>query len=284
MMHRGRVNRSLAVGGRGYVRPMEYPTYLDHIRAESARFRAVLATCPPDARVPACPDWDAGDLLWHLAEVQWFWAHVVRTRPAPADEAMTHPQRPSSYEGLLEAFDAYSTSLIDALASASPPEPAWHWSPTQTVGASYRRQAHEALIHRLDAEQTAGVVTPLDPDLAADGVLELVEVMYGGPAPAWGRIEASSLLVQLELTDVGRSVWARPAMFYGTDPSSGKVYDGPHVLAVADPGAAADAVVRGTAGDVDAWLWRRRSDEGITVSGDRTAFEAFWAAVDQPLD
>ena len=62
------------------------PTYLDHIRTESARFREVLADCDPTARVPACPDWDAADLLWHLAGVQAFWADVIRTRPADADE------------------------------------------------------------------------------------------------------------------------------------------------------------------------------------------------------
>ena len=72
------------------VRPMEplpFPAYLDHIRTESARFREVLADCDPAARVPACPDWDAADLLWHLTTVQAFWAKVVSTRPEPADEA-----------------------------------------------------------------------------------------------------------------------------------------------------------------------------------------------------
>ena len=35
------------------------------------------------ARVPGCPDWSLADLVWHLAEVQHFWAWMVRTR-APA--------------------------------------------------------------------------------------------------------------------------------------------------------------------------------------------------------
>jgi hypothetical protein len=97
-------------------------------------------------------------------------------------------------------------------------------------------------------------------------------------------VEPTDQVVRIDLTDVGTSVWARPAMFYGTDPDSGKVYDGPHVLVVDDPGTPPDAVVAGRAGDLDAWLWRRRDDAGITVDGDRTAYDAFWAAVDQPLD
>ena len=154
------------------MEPLPFPTYLDHIRTESARFREVLADCDPTARVPACPDWDAADLLWHLAGVQAFWADVD---PDPAGgrrrglrgEAAA---RPETYDGLLAAFDEHSAALVDALAAADPADEAWHWSDDHTVGASFSRQAHEALIHRLDAEETAGTFTPLDPALAADGV------------------------------------------------------------------------------------------------------------------
>jgi hypothetical protein len=52
--------------------------YLDHLARESARFVAVLRDTAPGARVPSCPDWDADDLLWHLAEVQWNWGTIVR--------------------------------------------------------------------------------------------------------------------------------------------------------------------------------------------------------------
>ena len=47
---------------------LDFPDYLEHIRSESRRFREVLSTCDPDARVPGCPEWNAADLLWHLAE------------------------------------------------------------------------------------------------------------------------------------------------------------------------------------------------------------------------
>jgi uncharacterized protein (TIGR03083 family) len=268
---------------------IDYPTYLDHIRTESARFREVLADCDPAARVPGCPDWAAADLLWHLAEVQWFWAKTVRTRPAAPDEVdVPAPTRPSSYAELLESFDDFSHSLVVELERADPSEQAWHWSTEHTVGTSYRRQAHEALIHRLDAEQTAGTETPLDPTLAADGVLELVEVMYGGPAPDWGRIEPGDKHVRFELTgpdgSLLQSILVQPCTFYGTEPESGKNYDGPHLVVVDDPDVEPDALVRGAAADVDAWLWKRRDESGIDISGDQTAYDAFRAAVTQPLD
>jgi hypothetical protein len=45
--------------------------YVAHLARESARFADVLRAAPAPARVPTCPEWDAVDLLWHLARVQW---------------------------------------------------------------------------------------------------------------------------------------------------------------------------------------------------------------------
>ncbi|WP_148614931.1 maleylpyruvate isomerase family mycothiol-dependent enzyme [Nocardioides rubriscoriae] len=264
--------------------------YLDHIRRESARFGAVLAACDPAARVPACPDWDAADLLWHLAGVQWFWSRTMAQRPdGPPDEA-ARPPRADSYAGLLDQYAELSAGLVDVLTGLDPAEPAWSWADHvpggQTVGFTLRRQAHEALIHRLDAEQTAGpdLVTPLDPALAADGVAELLEVMYGGQAPVWGRIEPGPHRVRIDLTDVGGSIWVRPSTFFGTHPGSGKNYDGPHVVVVDDPGTEPAAAVAGAAADLDATWWKRRGADGIEVTGDPAAYDALLAALSPPLD
>ncbi len=257
------------------------PDYLDHIVTQSARFREVLADCDPTARVPACPDWDATDLLWHLGAVQWFWARVIEERPAPPDDAA--PDRPSDVAGLLVFYDDASGRLATALSAADPAEPAWSWAPDQTVGFTFRRQAHEALIHRLDAEQTAGAVTALDPILAADGVAELMEVMYGGRPPEWARFDPRGGQVGIEISDAATTLRVQPGHLTGVDPESGKDVSGPH-LVVAEPSEVPAVTVIGRAATLDAWLWRRRDDTGITVTGDRASYDAFRAAVDQPLD
>lgn len=259
--------------------------YLDHLVAESARFRDVLATCDPAARVPACPDWDATDLLWHLGEVQWFWARMVAKRPAapsaPDDEA---PERPGDVGGLLAFFDRASQDLVERLAAADPSEPAWSWAPDRTVGFTYRRQAHEALIHRVDAEQAAGIDSDLDPALAADGVAELMEVMYGGQPPEWARFESRQGEVSLEITDVASTIRVRPGHLTGVDPESGDDVTGPHLLVVPDSSAPPAVTVTGAAAVLDAWLWRRRDDAGVSITGDEASYDAFLAAVDQPID
>ncbi len=262
---------------------IDYPDYLGHLRSESRRFREVLATCEPTARVPACPDWDAADLLWHLARVQWFWGTTIRSRPAAADESAAGPERPESYDDLLAAFDDYSGGLVAELEKADPAEPAWSWSDEQTVGFTFRRQAHEALIHRLDAEQTAGDVTPLDSVLSADGVLECLDIMYGG-CPPWGTFSGLPHYVRVDCTDTGDRVWVQLGRFTGTDPDDGQTYDEDDISVVADPGTDADAVIEGPAAALNAWLWRRGDDSDITVHGDRGIYDHFREAVKHPLN
>jgi uncharacterized protein (TIGR03083 family) len=262
---------------------LDFPEYLEHIRTESARFRDVLATCDPHAPVPGCPEWTAADLLWHLATVQWSWGWVIRHRPATPTEREHEPERPATYDGLLQAFDEYSAALVTELGRADPSEEAWTWAPEQTVGFTYRRQAHEALIHRLDAEQTAHAVTPLDPHLAADGVLEVLDVMYGG-CPPWGEFRPLPHYVRIDCTDTGDTFWVQIGRFVGTDPRDDQHYDDNDIHVVDDPGVEADAVVEGPAGALDAWLWRRGDDDALKLHGDRFIYDHFREAVSHPLD
>jgi uncharacterized protein (TIGR03083 family) len=261
-----------------------FPTYLQHIRDESARFRAALADCDPTARVPACPDWDAGDLLWHLgAGVQGFWAGIVEHRPAGPADGYTDPARPGSYAEALARFDADHGRLVAALETADPAEPAWTWSSEQTVGFTFRRQAHEALIHRVDAEQAAGVpLSELDVALSADGVAETLDVMFGG-CPPWGSFAPLPHYVRVHLTDADTSIWVQLGRFTGTDPASGTTYDEDDIRVVDDPGTEPDATVAGTAATVNLWLWKRGDDAEISVTGDHDVNDRFRAVVSQPL-
>ena len=258
-------------------------TFLSHLVSESSRFRSVLAATDPDARVPACPDWTAADLLWHLGpEVQGFWAHVVRTRPEPPKD-WSAPARPEAYADLLAAFDTAHADLVQALERADPADAAWTWSTEQTVGFTYRRQAHEALIHRIDAEQAAGAeIAPVDVALAADGVVETLGVMYGG-CPPWGLFTGLPDHLRIDLTDAG-PVWVQLGRFTGTDPDSDTSYDEPDIAVVADPGTPPDVIVTGAAVDLDLWLWRRGDDARIEVAGDRAVYDRFRDCVDNPIN
>jgi uncharacterized protein (TIGR03083 family) len=257
---------------------------VSHIRSESARFRDVLAACDPQARVPSCPDWSAADLLWHVATVQRWWTEVLLARPARPEE--DEPPRPASYEDLLAAFDEWSGRLADVLEAADPAEEAWNWSDDHTVGFILRRQAHEALVHRVDAELAAGVSSELDPRLAADGVDEVLGVMYGG-CPPWGSWEPGEDLLRVDATDTGEEIWVRFGVFSGTDPDSGKTYadeEDFHVVPAPEDDVEPDVVVDGPAGALDLWLWSRGDDAEISVVGDEATYARFRAIVDSPIN
>lgn len=263
---------------------LDFPDYLAHLRRESQRFRDVLAGCRPDLPVPSCPAWNTSDLLWHLGRVQWFWAATVRRRPHAPDGTGPEPQRPGAHEELLAFFDESSAALVDELERADPADEAWTWADEQTVGFTFRRQAHEALIHRVDAELAAGgAATALDPALASDGVLEALDVMFGG-APPWGEFRPLAHAVRVECADTGDSTWVQLGRVVGTDPVSGLDHDDPGIDVVPDPGTDADAVVEGPAGALDAWLWRRGDDSEIRVHGDRRIYDRFRLAVNHPLN
>lgn len=260
---------------------LAFDDYLRHLDQESTRLRAVLADCDPAAPVPGCPGWSATDLLGHHAGVLDFWARIIEGRPAGPD-GWDEPTKPTAYDALLALHEEQQARLVTALGSADPADAAWSWSDEQTVGFTFRRQAHEALIHRLDAEQAAGQVTPLDPELAADGVDEALDVMFGGKPP-WGTFSGLPHHVRVDITDRGESVWVQLGRFSGTDPD-GEHHDLDDITVVVDPGVEADAVVGGPAGALDAWLWRRGDDSEVTVTGDEQIYDLFRTCVNHPID
>jgi uncharacterized protein (TIGR03083 family) len=253
--------------------------YIDHLVRDSARFADVIQQAPPQARVPSCPDWDADDLLWHLGEVQYFWTTVVRDR-LPGDEAQKrNPERPAGRAALLAFYRQTSGDLAAVLRAASPQTPAWTWSAEQTVGFIYRRQAHEALIHRIDAELTAGSRTPADAQLAADGVDEVLRIIYAH-CPDWGTITpVPGRTLRLRATDTGDSWLVTLARFTGTDPE-GKYCDEPGLhIAETDAGGPARAEITGTAADLDCWLWHRPPFGAVGQSGDQDILDGLAEAI-----
>ena len=216
------------------------------------------------------------DLLWHLAEVQRFWAAIVGDRLADPG-AYEEPVRPDGHTALLQFFQTSSTALIDALATTADDVAVWTWlDADHSVGFVRRRQAHEALIHRLDAELAAGTVTELDPGLATDGVLEAIEWMFGG-APRWASTTADGPVGRLVTTDTETSWLVQIGHYSGTSPNSGKVYTAEAMLLLVDSGDPSFEIA-GAAADLDAWMWNRPTQRAIDLIGDTAAFEAVIAA------
>jgi uncharacterized protein (TIGR03083 family) len=233
--------------------------YLSVIAADSERI-AELASAHPQEPVPACPDWKGFNLLIHFTEVQQFWVWVTRLGGAAPDRA----ERPVFDEKIdeVEAARAATADLIAAFTEAGMDAPTWVWWTTDnrdTVLGSVRRQAHEALIHRVDAEQTAGLDSVIDPELAADGIAEFLERMISDVAPSsW---TAASGLIELHATDVNQRWYVR------LDEA------GAHLDV--QPEGPTLATISGPAYDLDLTLWRRSGWNTLTFEGDLDVIEDF---------
>ncbi|MFE5341491.1 maleylpyruvate isomerase family mycothiol-dependent enzyme [Isoptericola sp. NPDC056578] len=256
---------------------------LASLARDSALLVAAVRAAPADAEVPACPGWTARDLAFHVASVQAFWASVVGREPgAGLPGADVVPlERPTDDAALVGLVHDATAHLVAALAGRDPLEQCWSWHPDgHTVGWVARRQQHEALVHRVDAEQAAGGrVTPLDPDVAADGVDEVLDVLLGGH-PAWTAFTPAGGTVAVVVDAHGEAPhrWdVELGRVRGTGPESGREYDVPAGRLV-PPDGEPDAVVAGAAADLDLWLWGRGGSGGLRVTGDAGAVDALRAA------
>lgn len=237
---------------------MDPRAHLDALRLESERFGRA-ARGPLDAPVPSCPEWTLGDLVWHLAGVQFFWEQVVRTRAtdrAGIEEALDRPD-----DELPPWFDEVSAGLVKALEDVEAGTRVWSWAGgEQDVAWVARRQAHEAAVHRWDAQRAIGEPTPIASDLAADGIDEFFEWMIG---PEDVATLEGSVAVRLSSPDAGRVwTWARPL-----DRITGR----------ATP---VDVSFTGSASDLLLLLWRRLTPEDVKIAGDPRASERFLAIAD----
>ena len=230
--------------------------HLQTLREENARFAAAAAAARTrvgwGARVPGCPEWDLADLVWHLGEVQHFWGWLVRTR-ATSPAGYPEPGRPADDD--LPAFAAArARELEDALSRAEPTDPVWTWAPQQDVAFVLRRQAQEATVHRVDAEQTLGEVTPIAAGVGLDGLDEWLEVMVPGALPG------------------GPPTGAEPVVLHAVDADAERtVFAGTADLPV--------ATLTGSAGDLLLAAWRRVPLSAVTVDGDADRAAALLATV-----
>ncbi len=258
--------------------------HISHLARESARFAAAVAEAAPVASVPTCPEWDADDLLWHLAEVQWFWGTIVRQALQEPPPAEMRPERPANRAELTSFYDAVSAELATALASSAPQDRVWTWSGDHTVGFVRRRQAHEALIHRIDAELTIGSRTPMDAQLSDDGIDEALRVMYGH-VPDWATFSPNdSGVIRLQCSDTGSTWLVCLGRLTGTDPGDGTAVDEACLEVADDSGGEAWATLTGLAADLDCWLWRRPTVSTLERSGDDRLLHQLEAVIQPGID
>jgi hypothetical protein len=139
------------------------------------------------------------------------------------------------------------------------------------------------LIHRVDAELTAGLPSVLDTALATDGIDELLRVMLSD-LPEWAAFTAEEAVIRIQTVDSDRTWDLVLGRFTGTSPNTGNTYDEPAIELLDDTETAPTTTILGTAADLDLWLWNRGSEDRLQVDGSVELFERFKGVVAQGVE
>jgi uncharacterized protein (TIGR03083 family) len=245
---------------------MEPLDHLAHLRAEGAQLVAAAEAAGLDAAVPTCPGWTVADLLVHIAKVFRRTAYALRSGTTERPPGRAWNMEAPPLEAVTAWYDRELAEVTAGLAAARPEDPVWTFLPAdQTAGFWRRRLAHEASIHRVDAEAAAGDVGPLPTALAVDGIDELLDVFL---VPGFGPdgLEGPPATVHLHATDV-EGEW-----LVSLD-GDGLRWERGH--------AKGDAAVRGAATDLALWLWGRSTGERLERFGDGAALERLRSAASE---
>jgi uncharacterized protein (TIGR03083 family) len=128
-------------------------------------------------RVPSCPDWSLGDLVFHLGSIQSFWAVNLLAKNTTEAQRPDESSADPSDDVLVKWFRDCTRALRSALRETGNDEPCWTWwGDPRTSGAVGRHQVQEAAIHCWDAQLATGEAKPVTAEIALDGVSEFLEV------------------------------------------------------------------------------------------------------------
>jgi uncharacterized protein (TIGR03083 family) len=134
------------------------------------------------------------------------------------------------------------------------PSPTW-WPDDQTVGFWARRMAHETAIHGADVGHVSASTTPLDAELAVDGIDEILTIMLAGD---WSEAPSPESSGQRVAVIGGDREWV-----ITLEPTAIRVAEG--------DGNGVSATIVGDPSNVDLWLWGRAPDGAIEVFGTASA-------------
>ncbi|HYZ91137.1 MAG TPA: maleylpyruvate isomerase family mycothiol-dependent enzyme [Actinomycetota bacterium] len=236
-------------------------TYLEHIKRDGLRIPDV-AEGNFEKAVPTCPGNTVESLLMHTGTLYVFWSEAIRQDRRPQiDWSVLNSD-------LLAANRQGVASFLECLQSRDPDEVVWTWAqlvpggPKNTLRFWYRRAAQELSVHRWDFENAVGAPSGIDPELAMDGVDELL-VAFG---PATGmeayrgaseRFAGDGETFKLEPTDGPDPITftARPDRF--------------ELNSSAEPNVTA----RGAASDLLLFVWGRVPPSALEVSGDASLLQ-----------
>lgn len=243
---------------------MNVATHIDALEREGRLLAESVAGGSLSARVPSCPEWTVEDLVRHVGYVhRWAGAYVGEGITSMVEE-LSEPEilryGPATPE-LVGWFRQGLDDLVATLRSSDPAVECWTFLPAPSPLAFWaRRQAHETAIHRADTQLAVGAVGPFQPELAADGIDELLVAFAGRGG---GETAGPESRFAVEATDTGdRWVVSVSEEGFRTERGEGD----------------AGCTLAGRASELYLFLWNRQGalrPGSLAVDGDRHLLDSF---------
>lgn len=212
------------------------------------------------ARVPSCPDWDVHQLVVHLGSTHRWAATQVRARSdtvAPLELG----ELPEGLDATLDWFLTGAADLVALLDATDPDEAVWTWAGDHRAGFWARRMAHETAVHAWDGSAAASRLTPIDGELAVDGIdeqLENLPAVFAFRPELQAALRGSGETMHLHATD-------REGEWLITRTSDGIEWSHGH--------AKGDVAARASASDLWLFLVGRVAPDQLEVFGDEALLE-----------
>jgi len=244
---------------------METQHYLDQFARNSERLGDAAAGAGLDAAVPTCPGWTVTDLLRHVIRGDdWARTIVEQGKRGSTERVLPSDTDPSiAGEALVKAFRDGAAALLETLTSVDAATPVWTFSAQDRTAAFWqRRRSQETAVHRYDAESAAGTTTPIDTELAVDGIDEFLMIFLPRLADNFGPVGDSTLHVHCTDADGEWLVTNRDGQ-----------------VTVTREHAKGDVAARGSASDLLLFLWGRVPADALEVFGDAGLLARFSEAI-----
>jgi uncharacterized protein (TIGR03083 family) len=248
--------------------------YCDEIVTQSDLLRAVVDGADLSVTVPTTPDWTLAQLLRHIGGNLRAVDLAVRTGTAVVEPAKQVPDwagpdgdDPAALDAWLAEAAARSAAT---LRQAGPDTAAQVWVYQRPTGFWARRGALDLVVHRADAAGTVGADYAVAPEVAADAVEELLELMsnpeVAAASPRTAELRGGGETIHLHATDTDPRLAAEWLIEFGPD---GWTWRRGHEKAT--------VALRGPIADVLRVFYRRlpAASERVEVLGDAALLD-FW--------
>jgi uncharacterized protein (TIGR03083 family) len=253
---------------------LAHDRYCDEVVTQTDLLRKVVEDADLSVTVPTTPDWTLAQLLRHVGGNLRATETAVRTDTAIVEPAKQVPEVAGPAEDDPDALDAWlaegATRFAETLRRAGPDARAQVWVHQQPTGFWARRAALDLVVHRADAAGTVNADYAVAPELAADAIDELLQLisdpMVRSATPSLAELRGAGETIHLHATDTDPGLSAEWLIELG---SEGFTWRRGHERAT--------VALRGPLADVLLVFYRRlpADSERVEVLGDAELL-AFW--------